>query len=71
MYIIEITEASTEADLKRLKLCYSDPHFQSVEAEATETWNKILTEQNQPQSVILKALIQGMTLYLMVGNCFG
>lgn len=45
--------------MKRIKLCYSDPQFLSVEVEATETWSKILAEQNQPQEVIQKALIQG------------
>ena len=54
------TEASTEADLKRLKLCYTDPHFQSVETEASETWNRILAEKDQDETVILKALLQGI-----------
>ena len=59
------TEATSEADLKRLKLCYTDPHFKSNEAEATEAWNRILTEQNQSEVVILKALIQGNVMFTL------
>ena len=52
-----IAEAATQADMKRRKLCYTDPIL-NVQ-ESTQAWNTLLTQDKPDTQDVHKALIQG------------
>jgi len=50
-------KAATQADVKRLKLCYTDPSLNVK--ESTQAWNALLTQDKPGTQDVHKALIQG------------
>ena len=54
---ISISEAATEADEKRRKLCYKDPSLSA--SDSTQVWNVVLNQDKPSTQDVHKALMLG------------